>query len=1067
MSYQTSLLTYNQAKLQNKELISDYFTDSEGRWLNYATFDTNQRLDLINQRHTDLRTFYGSKFITGYIVDLSTKTMSTLTGKTVGGTDSNSIPGLVGTTNSGESWSVDTVLTYAVTARAISSNVATLTIGTHNIEVNDTITVTGMTSDTQFNGTFVITSVGSTTISFVLTGTDTSVTANLGTVTPSIISHTNGWKSVKVYVASGNTRIITSKGSAIDINNYSSNAYISAALPKFDNNFSLADCYIEITTDTSTSGFDTNQTDKIFFNTDGYLINDGTTNKELKIPTSVLTNTFKSSNTNKGKITGIRFTIKSTTNASFRCSGIRCIASTWKYAPIDINTIETAVVKPFSPTGSYPESILTSVVGLTDTTISVSDSSDFPTTGVILIDAEFIKYTTNSSNTFGGLTRGYYNSTKSSHTNNTEVTGYPYAFSTNTIGNNLPSTWPSIYRSFNAAANLESEDPKLIDATIYATIDLGELAGFDSSSIDANSFAFYFRNGVKYSVQTDLNKLTQSQLNSQKIPDLIAKYVGKNQYDISIIPGVKASKTLPFIPFSGTYQDNSGTYSNTGGTLQSGLSKVPGQYAATSARLGSYANTAAILTSNITDLATTIAVTNSSSLPSSGKVLIESEIITYTGISSNQLTGVVRGTNGTTASSHLANSYVLSYTTDGVYQINLGGITSAGLTQKNLTEIINLKQISYLGTKVRWYKSDSALPDGSDGITFQIIISDELSNIFKFETKQSLNYWRNKTLVFKSTALDDKVQCKLFELKNNQLYLIFDTGLVKSDLFHRTRGEFGWSAELEDGCARIRNIKSGGGIYAEYKSSPINSFTPVRGAQIFTNQSEDYELVSGITANKWTTTTGTITYEKNPDNTSKPIYVITNNGQNVWQGLQTNLFKIENFEDIYMTFDIQMPSDSGGIIAFLYDENNNKIFRLNVPSFNRDKWDFVKLIAYNDQFLPGYYKLVIAQNNYDIGTSWKIKNISIKNRVLNWHMRSFMNNPWQADSENWIQNKLTNNIPINHFTKSSNKNDGALFAKYGSGLQVRAQAINPYAEITNFDVQPSYATLGNFVWRNV
>jgi hypothetical protein len=55
---------------------------------------------------------------------------------------------------------------------------------------------------------------------------------------------------------------------------------------------------------------------------------------------------------------------------------------------------------------------------------------------------------------------------------------------------------------------------------------------------------------------------------------------------------------------------------------------------------------------------TTLAVDNASSLPNSGTVLIDSERIVYSGKSGNQLTGLTRGANGTTAASHSANALV-------------------------------------------------------------------------------------------------------------------------------------------------------------------------------------------------------------------------------------------------------------------------------------------------------------------------------------------------------------------------------------------------------------------------
>ena len=58
------------------------------------------------------------------------------------------------------------------------------------------------------------------------------------------------------------------------------------------------------------------------------------------------------------------------------------------------------------------------------------------------------------------------------------------------------------------------------------------------------------------------------------------------------------------------------------------------------------------LNGDITDSATTITLTDASSFSSSGSVRIEDEIITYSGKSSNDLTGCTRGTNGTTAVAH-------------------------------------------------------------------------------------------------------------------------------------------------------------------------------------------------------------------------------------------------------------------------------------------------------------------------------------------------------------------------------------------------------------------------------
>ena len=58
---------------------------------------------------------------------------------------------------------------------------------------------------------------------------------------------------------------------------------------------------------------------------------------------------------------------------------------------------------------------------------------------------------------------------------------------------------------------------------------------------------------------------------------------------------------------------------------------------------------------------TTLSLVNSASYPTAGTIQIDSEIITYTGNTSNTLTGCTRGTNSTTAASHIQYAPVTNY----------------------------------------------------------------------------------------------------------------------------------------------------------------------------------------------------------------------------------------------------------------------------------------------------------------------------------------------------------------------------------------------------------------------
>lgn len=70
---------------------------------------------------------------------------------------------------------------------------------------------------------------------------------------------------------------------------------------------------------------------------------------------------------------------------------------------------------------------------------------------------------------------------------------------------------------------------------------------------------------------------------------------------------------------------------------------------------------ASTLNGGINATVTSLTVTSGTNFPNAGVVLIDSEIIAYTGKSTNTLTGLTRGYNGTTAASHLNGAAVGSY----------------------------------------------------------------------------------------------------------------------------------------------------------------------------------------------------------------------------------------------------------------------------------------------------------------------------------------------------------------------------------------------------------------------
>lgn len=126
----------------------------------------------------------------------------------------------------------------------------------------------------------------------------------------------------------------------------------------------------------------------------------------------------------------------------------------------------------------------------------------------------------------------------------------------------------------------------------------------------------------------------------------ITTIVDANSYEIDISPYTANSSDTGNGGSSvvGAYQLNTGLDTAVGGNgWGAGLWGGTTNNALTNA-----------LNSSITDSATTLTLNDATDFPTSGTVSINGELITYTGKSSNDLTGLTRGTDGTTAAAHSA-----------------------------------------------------------------------------------------------------------------------------------------------------------------------------------------------------------------------------------------------------------------------------------------------------------------------------------------------------------------------------------------------------------------------------
>lgn len=99
--------------------------------------------------------------------------------------------------------------------------------------------------------------------------------------------------------------------------------------------------------------------------------------------------------------------------------------------------------------------------------------------------------------------------------------------------------------------------------------------------------------------------------------------------------------------------------------------------------------TVANLTSTLSNSATTASVTTTNGFPTAGRVKIEDEIISYTGVTATTFTGLTRGVSGTTAVEHSADAEVTEYNTVGtVTDVKLVGGSDGIIDRESIRDEI-------------------------------------------------------------------------------------------------------------------------------------------------------------------------------------------------------------------------------------------------------------------------------------------------------------------------------------------------------------------------------------------
>jgi hypothetical protein len=291
--------------------------------------------------------------------------------------------------------------------------------------------------------------------------------------------------------------------------------------------------------------------------------------------------------------------------------------------------------------------------------------------------------------------------------------------------------------------------------------------------------------------------------------------------------------------------------------------------------------------------------------------------------------------------------------------------------------------------------------------------------------------------------------------------LIFDSGIVSdSYLLVRRPGRVGWSAALADGDASIRSIRPTELVFAEYRSTALNSNTPVQGARLYAQSTADQQLWNSFTAVPGyggATPTVSLDTDRTITGQSYKIAITQSTGfSTIAQGIISNVLTPSNdsvsgiidMSHFDLRFSVWFPSaakaTSGGLSVYLLSEDGNYV-PLSVPMFGTDHWQ--QMTFYPPSPLPaGRYQLGITYTG-TIPTTFWIDTVEVFEDALTWSARANPTDPWVD------------------FRDLVNSDSSGVVLNRGTALQLRAQAHRQDAIIVGPPkLVPQYARFGRFAW---
>lgn len=366
------------------------------------------------------------------------------------------------------------------------------------------------------------------------------------------------------------------------------------------------------------------------------------------------------------------------------------------------------------------------------------------------------------------------------------------------------------------------------------------------------------------------------------------------------------------------------------------------------------------------------------------------------------------------------------------------------LSQFELERLNDEESAAWLEVNLRWSADDTEIDIGS---------TEDVVSPYEFGLP-ALNTNENYGLFV--DLRERQIQVKLWLLDFDTIgEEIFDSTLIiDEEMIKRHAGRIGWYSELLDGDAEIKAVRPYRFNFAEYRSLPFESISPISGARLDVGATEDSQLFRGIFSGPWGGEFGDFP-ERGPR-----AFKIRNLATSPLQGFQTNPMYLGNFRDTIVSFDLlvsQAALNATSLEFFLW--NGIQPISLPLNNVQGDVWSPIEIRlsdVLDDVCIPGVYSIVLVQSVVGIPNDWFIDNFSVKTTNMLWEGRAYVPDAWTLREEDWLP-----------FSKTLNKETGGvLFRERTKHVQTRGLALKQNALIDRVNMRPNYAPMGQFTWAN-